>query len=176
MLEPRRLTTLWASTASCRYSFTYFLITPWRWKCESNCSSTILHLGTRWKWMFSCTLGPLHRVWKILQCPLHKRVCAPQSRSECCRESSPGRPARLLYLLSYPGSVKWLYKCNITFFSDSKDIKQYFCLHYLESGNEFCEGGFEVFRTPSHPLLNLEVTDMIKTGSYNSVYDIYSYI
>jgi hypothetical protein len=77
-------------------------------------NSTILDLGTRWKWMASFTFLPFYRRRRRSRYPLNRRLGGPQSRFEAlkktkilhCRESNPRHPARspLLYRLSYPNS------------------------------------------------------------------------
>jgi hypothetical protein len=79
-------------------------------------SSTILDLGTGWRWTTSFTPRPLYPQGKGPQWPLNRRLGGPQSWSgrggeeiiSCpFRKWKPGRPARSpsLYPLSYPGSL-----------------------------------------------------------------------
>jgi hypothetical protein len=55
-------------------------IMPWRgmgWRY----SSTILHVGTRWRWMVSFTLWPFYFGGKGPRYPLDRRFGGPQNRS-----------------------------------------------------------------------------------------------
>jgi hypothetical protein len=86
---------------------------PWRHMREWRYSSTILDLGSRWRWVVSSTTPPLYPRRKRPRCPLDRRLGGPQSRSGRCGvekdlfplpriEKRPSSPS--LYRLSYPGS------------------------------------------------------------------------
>jgi hypothetical protein len=77
--------------------------------------STILDLGTRWRYMFSFTPRPLYLRGKCPRYPLYRRLGGPQSQSGRCGveknllpmpgiEPRPSSPRSSLYRLSYPGS------------------------------------------------------------------------
>jgi hypothetical protein len=82
-------------------------ITPWWHRGEWMYSSTILDLGTRWRWVASFTLLPLYPRY-----PLDRRLGRLQSRPGRCREktlcpcweSNPARTAcrPSLWQLNYP--------------------------------------------------------------------------
>jgi hypothetical protein len=78
-------------------------------------SSTILDLGTKWRWVVSFTPRTLYVRGNSSRFPLARRLGGPQILSGCCgvqknpllrRKSNPGRPAHSLplYRLSYPES------------------------------------------------------------------------
>jgi hypothetical protein len=76
----------------------------WRSVGEWRYSSTILGLGTRWRWVVSFTPRSLYNRWRSRRYLLD-RLGGPQSRSGSCGveksllplpESNPGRPARSL--------------------------------------------------------------------------------
>jgi hypothetical protein len=74
---------------------------PWRHMGKWRCSSTILDLGTRWRWVVSFTLRPPYLWGKGPQYPLDRSLGGPQRRSGrngeekmlTCRESNPSRAA-----------------------------------------------------------------------------------
>jgi hypothetical protein len=49
-------------------------------------SSTILDLGTRWRWVVNFTTRPLYPRWNSPRYPLDRRLGGPQSRSGGCRK------------------------------------------------------------------------------------------
>jgi hypothetical protein len=74
---------------------------PWRHMGEWRYSSTILDIGTRWRWVVSFTPLPLNPRGKTLRYPLDRRLDAVEERQILnCRESKPGRRAR-----RYTGSL-----------------------------------------------------------------------
>jgi hypothetical protein len=89
--------------------------TPWWRMWERRCSSTILNLGTRWRWVVSSTPRLVDPLYSF------DRLDGSEIRSGhwsyLCRQSSPGRAARssLQYRLSYPSSKVW-WKCEIIYF------------------------------------------------------------
>jgi hypothetical protein len=54
----------------------------WKWRYRS----TILDLGTRWRWVVRFTTRPLYSREKSLSYPLDRRLSGPQSRSAGCGE------------------------------------------------------------------------------------------
>jgi hypothetical protein len=93
----------------------YSSTTPWRHMGEWRYSSTILALGTRWRWVVSFMLLLLYPQGKSSWNPLDRRLDGPQNRSGCCEEKkiscpwqelNPGHPTHspMLYQLSYLGS------------------------------------------------------------------------
>jgi hypothetical protein len=70
----------------------------WKHMGVWRCSSTILDLGTRWRWVISFMPRPLHPWGNSPRHPLDGRLGEPQSRyrrcgeqkSMACRESNPG--------------------------------------------------------------------------------------
>jgi hypothetical protein len=58
--------------------------TPWRRMEEWRYSSTILDLGTRWKWVVSFTTRSLYPRGKSPLYRLNMRLGGPRSRSGCC--------------------------------------------------------------------------------------------
>jgi hypothetical protein len=85
-------------------------------------SSSILDLGTRWRWVVSFTARPLYPRGEDPQYPLDIRRGGPQSRyrrrgvekiSCSCRQSNLCRPtlSPSLHRLSYPGSI--VYRLHI---------------------------------------------------------------
>jgi hypothetical protein len=95
-------------------------------------SSTILNLGTRWRWVVSFKPLQLYPQGNRRRYPLNRTVDEPQSRSGRCgeekiscsfRETNPGRPTRSpsLYRLSYPRIVlEWLERNTKTQNLDSR--------------------------------------------------------
>jgi hypothetical protein len=79
----------------------------WEWRF----SSTILDLGTRWKWVVSFMPRPLYLQGNSSPCPLDRRLRGPKNRSgRCgvgkkiccsCRELNPARSARKPIALLY---------------------------------------------------------------------------
>jgi hypothetical protein len=58
--------------------------TPWRHIGEWRYLSTILDLGTRWRWVVRFTAWPLYPLGKRSRYPLDRRLRGPQSRSGRC--------------------------------------------------------------------------------------------
>jgi hypothetical protein len=56
-------------------------------------SSTILDLGTRWRWVFSFALRPLYFWWNIKLYPLDRRLSGYQDPCEHCGEEKNLTPA-----------------------------------------------------------------------------------
>jgi hypothetical protein len=94
----------------------------WRRMGEGQYSSTILDLGSRWRWVVSFTPWRIYPRGKSTRCPLDRRLGGPQclygrlevENISCpCRESNPDRPVRnpLPNSLSYHGDK--LYCTNI---------------------------------------------------------------
>jgi hypothetical protein len=87
--------------------------TPWRHIGERRFSSTLLDLGTRWRWVVRITPCRFIHGERAPRHPLDGRLSGPQSQSgrygeqkSCsCGESNPGLPAHRpsLHRLSYPG-------------------------------------------------------------------------
>jgi hypothetical protein len=82
-------------------------------------SSTILHLGTRWRWMVRFTPRPLYPWRKSSGCPFDRRMAGPQSRSGQCgvKSLNPARnrnpavqPVACRYLGSYTSSLVFILK------------------------------------------------------------------
>jgi hypothetical protein len=83
----------------------YLSTMPWRHTEEWRYSSTILDLGTRWRWVVSYTHRPLYLWGKSPRFLLDRRLGGLQSRSELCGgdtnlellgiESGPSSPAHL---------------------------------------------------------------------------------
>jgi hypothetical protein len=95
--------------------------TPWRCLGQWKHSFTILHFGSRWRWVVSFTPQPLYSGWRATD--THRiggwvgpRACldAAEERKNSCpyRESNPGPSARSPWLcrLCYKYNVK-----NVTF-------------------------------------------------------------
>jgi hypothetical protein len=102
----------------------------WRHTGEWGYSSTILDLGTRWRWLVSFTLLPLYPRGKSPRHPLDRRLGGRQSRCGCCGEEKnlalpgiePGPSSQSLYRLSYPDSqinkynlLKWCFYHQLAF-------------------------------------------------------------
>jgi hypothetical protein len=97
---------------------------PWRHSGEWRYSSTILDLGTRWRWVVSLTLQPLYPPGNRPRYPLDRRLGGSQCQSGRCgeekhilpsKESNRDRLARsrLLYQLSNPNSLVYkVYRNN----------------------------------------------------------------
>jgi hypothetical protein len=79
-------------------------------------NTTILDIGTRWRWVVSFTPWPLYHQEKSNQYPLDRRLGGPQSRSRWCTveknvvalprsESRPSSPS--LYQLKYRASPRY---------------------------------------------------------------------
>jgi hypothetical protein len=62
----------------------------WRLMEEWRYSSTLLDLGTRWKWVVSFRPLPLYIRGKNTRYSLDRRVGAPQSQSACWEEKNLG--------------------------------------------------------------------------------------
>jgi hypothetical protein len=58
-----------------------------------SCGSTILDLGTKWRWVVSFTPRPLYSLGKSPRYPLDKRLGGPQNLCECCGEEKNCAPA-----------------------------------------------------------------------------------
>jgi hypothetical protein len=59
---------------------------PWSRMGERRYSSTILNLGTIWRWVVNFMPLPLYSPRKLFQYPLYMRLGGPQSRSGRCGE------------------------------------------------------------------------------------------
>jgi hypothetical protein len=75
----------------------YLSTAPWRRMGEWRYISTILDLGTRWRWVISFTLLPLYPLKSSNQCPFYTRFGGSQSRSGHCgiERWLLGRPTRI---------------------------------------------------------------------------------
>jgi hypothetical protein len=88
---------------------------PWRHMREWRYSSTILHLGTSWRWVVSFTPSPLYRWGRSPRYPLDMRLGEPQRGSWRCGQEKNLTPngnrtpavqegSLLLYRLNSSGS------------------------------------------------------------------------
>jgi hypothetical protein len=59
----------------------YLSTTPWRRMEERRCSSSILYLVTRWRWVVSFTPWSFYPRWRSCRCPLDRKLDGPQSRT-----------------------------------------------------------------------------------------------
>jgi hypothetical protein len=85
---------------------------PWKYMGKWRYSSTILDLGTRWRWVVSFISVTLYPRWKNPRYPLERRLGGPQIQSGLCGEEKnhalpgtepvPSSPS--LYRLSCPFS------------------------------------------------------------------------
>jgi hypothetical protein len=57
---------------------------PWRRMGTWRYSSTILELGTRWRWVVTFTPRPPYPRGKGPRCSLQRRLDGPENRSWCC--------------------------------------------------------------------------------------------
>jgi hypothetical protein len=95
-------------------------------------SSTILDLGTRWRWGVSFTSLPLYPRGKSPRYPLDRRLGGPQTRSERYGEEKNVASARpcspSLYRLSYLGLHIWLNRLEGKFGADVQRFGDRVCL------------------------------------------------
>jgi hypothetical protein len=66
---------------------------PWRHIVEWTYRSSVLDVGTRWRWMVSFTPLPLYSRGKSPRYPLYRRMGGPQSPSGHCGEEKNLAPA-----------------------------------------------------------------------------------
>jgi hypothetical protein len=76
----------WISVSINKQMLVYTAFVTWlRWYIKAEIySSTILDLGTRWRWMVSFRSWLLYPRGKNPQYSLDRRLCGPQSWSGCC--------------------------------------------------------------------------------------------